>query len=346
MNPSDRPKPVRCFILAMPEASPAVVYSLHEVLGSVGGIWHGLTGQAETGPTFEVKIVSSSGRAFISTQGIPVQPDAAFDVSGVADIVIVPDMMVSPVEDPRGRWAEEINWLKLQADGGACIASVCSGSLLLACAGFLEDHRATTHWAFGDLFRRFFPRVLLQTDQVLVVEGPQGSLVTSGGSASWADMALYLIERFSSRENAVHAKKIFLLGDRSDGQLPFAAMAPVHTHDDAVIWNCQEWIADNYRTDLPVARMIEVSGLSARTFKRRFRKATGYTPIDYVQRLRIEEAKQIIETGQMPLDEVGYEVGYEDPSYFRRLFKRLAGITPASYRKRYKHVASAVAPSE
>ena len=150
---------------------------------------------------------------------------------------------------------------------------------------------------------------------------------------------MYLLERFCGREAAIRTAKLFLLGDRSDGQLPFTAMTRPRQHDDAIIASCQSWIAENYIVASPVTRMIELSGLPERTFKRRFRRATGYTPIAYVQTLRVEEAKQMFETMAMAADAIGRDVGYEDPASFRRIFKRLVGVTPARYRQRVRKFA-------
>ena len=134
--------------------------------------------------------------------------------------------------------------------------------------------------------------------------------------------------------------KVFLLSGHEDGQLPFKAMNRRIDTSDAVIGECQSWIAENYRADHPVQRMAERSGLNPRTFARRFRAATGYQPIDYVQALRIEEAKQMLETEELGLDEIAGEVGYGDPASFRRLFKRRAGLTPAAYRRKFRGIAT------
>ena len=135
--------------------------------------------------------------------------------------------------------------------------------------------------------------------------------------------------------------KIFLIGDRSEGQLPYAAMVRPRPHGDQVIADCQTWIADHYAAPNPVSRMVERSGLPERSFKRRFSAATGFKPVAYVQTLRIEEAKQQLETTDWPTDRIGAAVGYEDPASFRRLFKRQTGITPARYRQRFRGVSRA-----
>ena len=133
---------------------------------------------------------------------------------------------------------------------------------------------------------------------------------------------------------------MFLLGDRSEGQLPFAAMIRPRRHTDAIVEQCQTWIAEHYEVANPVTRVTEFSGLTPRTFKRRFQAATGYTPIEYVQTLRIEEAKQLLEATDVQTDRIGAEVGYEDPASFRRLFKRITGVTPARYRQRFRLISA------
>ena len=134
----------------------------------------------------------------------------------------------------------------------------------------------------------------------------------------------------------MHAAKVFLLGDHSDGQLPFAAMIRPHHHEDAVIDRCQSWIAANYAAASPVERMIQYSGLAPRTFKRRIRAATGYAPLDYVQLLRLEEAKHLLETTDLPIDTVSMKIGYEEAAFFWRLFRRHAGITPSRSRQWFR----------
>jgi transcriptional regulator GlxA family with amidase domain len=152
---------------------------------------------------------------------------------------------------------------------------------------------------------------------------------------SWQDLALYLITHFGGHKQAVLTAKAFLIGDRSDGQRFFAIMAPRVQQSDRVIADSQAWIAQTYTCENPVARMAARAGLTSRTFARRFRASTGYEPMDYVQSLRIEEAKQLLETEDLNVEDVGHAVGYEDPTSFRRLFKRKAGLTPAAYRRKF-----------
>src|SRR5690606_16268914 len=153
---------------------------------------------------------------------------------------------------------------------------------------------------------------------------------------SWQDLALFLIARLVSPEEAMHVARLHLLDWHHVGQQPFAALTRTRHVDDALIAKCQEWIARNYEKSSPVAAMVTLSGLAERSSKRRFARAPGVTPREYVQTLRLEEAKHLLETSEVPVEEVAQQVGYEDASFFGRLFRRKVGLTPAQYRKRFR----------
>ena len=160
-------------------------------------------------------------------------------------------------------------------------------------------------------------------------------IIKAGGGSSWQDLALYLIARFVGLKEAMEVAKVYMLQWHDMGQQPFAALMGFRQTDDAVINRCQEWAATHYRSHSPVAAMTEWSGLAERSFVRRFTKATGMKPLDYVHALRLEEAKQMLETGDLPVEAIANEVGYEDTSFFGRLFRRKVGLTPAQYRLRF-----------
>ena len=181
----------------------------------------------------------------------------------------------------------------------------------------------------------------MRKDSVLCLSDEHAGIVTAGAVTAWQDLAIYLIARFCGQQQAVRTAKVFLLATHEEGQLPFSALNRRVDTSDRPIAECQSWIAENYWTTNPVRRMIERSGLTPRTFARRFHAATGYQPIEYVQALRVEEAKQILETEELGIDEVAAAVGYDDPASFRRVFKRKAGLTPAAYRRKFAGLASA-----
>jgi len=327
-------------ILAAAETSPSVLYGLYDVLYSVGAVYPDMTIGKPGADALDVRIVAAGSAPFRCAGNVVVEPHAAVDGIHRADAVIVCDMYTPVTTPPRGKYRREQEWLRRMHSGGALICSVCSGSVVLAEAGLLDGRDAAAHWAYDDLFRRFYPSVQMRRDAVLCLSGESDGIVTAGAVTAWQDLAIYLIARFCGRKQAVETAKVFLFGGHEDGQLPYCAMGRRVDDSDAVIGDCQVWIAQNYAAPNPVQRMSERSGLTPRTFARRFRAATGYQPIDYVQSLRVEEAKQMLETTDSGIDEIAGAVGYEDPTSFRRVFKRRAGLTPAAYRRKFKGITA------
>lgn len=327
-------------ILAAPETSPSVLYGLYDVLYTVGAVFPDMTVGEPGEADLDVRIVASRLDAFRCVGNIAVEPHCRFDEIERADAVIVCDLYTPINEPPRGKYPQEMAFLQRLHKGGALVCSVCSGSLLLAEAGLLEGQEAAAHWAYEDLYRRYYPSTKMKKGSVLCLSGEEDRIVTAGAVTAWQDLALYLILRFCGKNAAMETAKVFLLAQHEEGQLPFAAMTQTFGKSDAVVCDCQEWIAKNYHLPNPVQLMTERSGLNPRTFARRFRAATGYQPIDYVQALRVEEAKQILETEDRTVDDVAAAVGYEDPTSFRRIFKRRSGLTPAAYRRKFQQIAA------
>jgi transcriptional regulator GlxA family with amidase domain len=271
--------------------------------------------------------------------GVRILPDE--EGAAVPDVVCVPEVAVAPDALLSESHAAEISWLRRCYEAGAIVATACSGAMLLAETGLLNGAEATTHWAYCDALASY-PGVRVYPNRALVVSGEGGRLIMAGGGTSWEDLALYLVARLVSVEEAMHIAKLFLIDWHDVGQLPFAALARNRQVDDAVIARCQGWIAQHYDEASPVAAMIRQSGLIERTFNRRFKQATGLTPIEYAHTLRLEEAKQLLESGDEPVEAVATEVGYEDAAFFGRLFRRKVGVTPAQYRKRFRGLRKAL----
>lgn len=333
------PNKVSVCLVAVPEVAAWVVHGFYEVMSFVGPGWGYLTGWPMQPGRMVPKIVAESREIIRNGTGISITPDLTFDEAKRANIVVVCDLGIRFDEDTRDRWPAAVAWLKKQHAQGAVICSACTGSLMLAEAGLLDGEEATCHWAATEAMRSRYPDVRLRPERVLVTSGADHRLVTAGATASWTDLALYLVARFCGEEEARRAAKLFLFGDRTGGQLPFTARVRPRQHDDAAIAAAQAWIADNYAEANPVAGMTAASGLTARTFKRRFEAATGYAPLDYVLSLRMEEAKQVLETSEAAIDDVASEVGYTEPAAFRRIFKRATGISPLQYRQKFRWVA-------
>jgi transcriptional regulator GlxA family with amidase domain len=229
-----------------------------------------------------------------------------------------------------------VNWLSDMQTQGAMLCSACSGVLLLAETGLLEGKEATIHWAYARTFRHNFPDVHLRLEKVLVAVGERQQFVMSGASASWHDLVFCLVARHVGPTAAQSIAKFMLLQRHVDGQAGYVVFeAPTHREDAAVL-DTQKWLDEYFTVAAPVEEMVRRSGLAERSFKRRLKKATGYSPIAYVQHVRIEEAKRRLERTDEPIEEISWAVGYEDPAFFRRLFKRITRITPGTYRRKFR----------
>ncbi len=338
MTTDQRP---RIALFAAPETSASVLYGLYDVLLSVGPMWPDMTGAEPADALLEVLIVAASKEPFRCFGNILVEPHAAIADIDAADAVIVCDMYTPIDTPPRGRFAAEAAWLRRLHEGGTTVASVCTGSLLLAESGLLDGRSCTGHWAYRDLFQSAYPGIRFAPEAILDLSGERQGLITAGGVTAWQDLALHLIARLCGPEHASRTAKVYLLAGHEDGQLPFSAMERRVRTSDAAIRDCLAWIEDGLATPNPVTAMAERSGLTSRTFARRFQLATGQRPIDYVHALRIERARLLLETGRDGVDDVGFAVGYEDPTFFRRLFKRTTGMTPAAYRRKYAPIVAA-----
>ncbi len=336
--------PTRISIVATPHSSVSPVTGLYETLQGVGGLTAPEDKRADRRNPFEVEIVAERAGEIESVSGLAITAHRAVDEVNDVDIVIVPSMEFGREgEWPSGRYPKLIHWLRERYDGGATVCSACTGANLTAEAGLLDDNEATIHWMSENSFRRRHPRVLLRPTEVLVISGEGGRLITSGAATAWHDLALHLIASHVGPATAQAMARFMLWEWHRDGQAAFRVFNPPTDHGDAAVLAAQRGIADNFAVAAPVEEMTRWSGLAPRTFKRRFKEATGQTPIAYVQRIRVEQAKRLLETTDQPVEEISWGVGYEDPASFRRLFRRLTGLTPGAYRQRFQ--IPAVAPS-
>ena len=320
-------------------AGTSVLFSILDVLASVGRDWEMLHGLPVQVPAFNVSLRTVDGAPYWDVNGRKITPDAMLSEAPEPDLVIVPDLHF----DPNAGLPEDLkpvaDWLRATHESGAIVTSVCSGAVLLGAAVLLDGKEATTHWGFADMLGREFPEVKVCRDRILVPAGEGHRVVTAGGASAWADLMLYLIGRFAGADEARRIAKIYLIDPHLDGQLTYASLTSARQHDDQLIAQAQVWAAQHFDTPSPVAAMAEQSGMTERGFHRRFKKTTGQAPGDYIQTLRIEEAKQLLETTTAPIDEVAAEVGYSEPSSFRSAFRKRVGISASAYRKKWQALA-------
>jgi transcriptional regulator GlxA family with amidase domain len=327
---------VHVSIPVFPECDPSIVYGVFDTLWAAGRVWDNIKGGSREGAMFEPRLIGAEAGPLKLITGVSILPQDTIDQVDKTDVVFVPNVMLSPSRGPDRLDRRLIDWIKRMHLQGAHLYGACGGSLVIAETGLLDGGEATTHWAYAPLFRSHFPNVTLHVDRILVQSGPGHSLVCSGGASSWQDLALLLVSKRGGTEEAIRMSKLFLYQWHREGQLPYASLIENVDHGDAVIVTCQQWVAQNYRRADTVTEMVQQSGLPKRTFDRRFRAATGYSPLAYVQALRIEEAKQMLEKGSDPVDSVGRNVGYEDAASFRRLFRRITGMAPGDYRRKFQ----------
>lgn len=341
MKKSPNNCPVKVLIVAVPETAGSALYGMLDVLSAAGNIWQTLVRTEPAKNLFDVRIIAPTGEAFTCGNRIPVAPDFSVADDPGCDILILPELWLGPDEDIHGRHVALLEWIRRKYKEGATLYTACSGSVMLAETGLLDGCEATSHWGYQDLFRKRYPKVRFQAEPNLVFADAQGRIVTAGGTTSWHDLAIHIISRHGSPGEALRIATVYLLKWHGEGQLPYATLVRRTPHADSAVRSCEEWLGKHFRRDDAIKRVVELSKIPERTIKRRFKAATGVTLIDYLQNLRIEAAKRLLESGQIPVDEISVKVSYQDPSFFRRLFKRRTGLTPSQYRRMFQPISRA-----
>lgn len=342
---ADGPAPLHISLIAIPEAAISTLSGIYDVLNSFG-LLAGVDPAIPQTPPFKVEIVGERAGRLKLASGLSVDAHRAIGEVAATDIVIAPSILLRGDSWCEGNHPAMVDWLKAMHARGAALCSACSGIFLLAETGLFDGREATVHWGYAAAFRKHFPQVPISPEQVLVVSGTRQELLTSGASMSWHDLVLYLIARHVGVTAAQSVARFFALQWHREGLAPYIVFDGPRDHADSVVLAAQDWLATHFSVGSPVEEMVRRSGLAERTFKRRFTAATGFAPIAYVQRLRIEDAKRRLERTDAPVDEIGWKVGYEDPAFFRRLFKRTTGLTPGAYRKRFQVPGFACAAGE
>jgi transcriptional regulator GlxA family with amidase domain len=326
---------LRVSIVATPTSMVSPVSGLFELLSGVGDFREPRDRGA--GDPFAVEVVAQRAGPLEAESGLTITAHRALAEVGETDILIVPSMAFDEGNRWRtGRDPAVVAWIRRMHAGGAAVCSACTGGMLAAETGLLDGEEATVHWIAEGDFRRLYPDVLLRPERALVVAGDGGRLVTSGAATAWHDLGLYIVARWVGPATAQALARFQLMQWHVDGQEAFGVFDPPTDHGDAAVLSAQRWIGESYAVGAPVEEMASRAGLAPATFKRRFKAATGLTPIAYVQRVRVDRAKRLLETGEEPVERIAWAVGYEDPASFRRLFKRLAGLAPGEYRRRFR----------
>ncbi len=342
MNNPD-PTPIDVIIVTVPETAGSALYGMLDVLLAAGNIWQTLVRADSIDTLFRVRIISPTGEPFTCGNGIPVRPELSVEEYPETQIVILPELWLGPDEHLQGRYPELMGWIRRQHERGASIYSACSGAVMLAETGLLDQCEATSHWGYQDLFRKYYPNVRFRPEPNLAFADPSGRIVTAGGTTSWHDLAIHIISRHCSPGEALRIAKVYLLKWHGEGELPYETLVRNNPHADSVAHTCEKWLEEHFTEQGAIPKVVELANIPERTLKRRFKIATGSSLIERLQDLRVEEAKRLLEASASPVDEISFDVGYEDASFFRRLFKRRTGLTPSQYRRMFKPILTASA---
>jgi transcriptional regulator GlxA family with amidase domain len=229
-----------------------------------------------------------------------------------------------------------IDWIEEQYKNGAEIASICTGAFLLAASGLLDGKTCSTHWAAAANFKKMFPKVNLQTDRLITDEK---GIYTNGGAYSFLNLMIYLVEKYFDRPTAIYCSKVFQIEMDRQSQSAFTIFTGQKQHGDEMVKKAQDYIETKLDEKISIEQLSSRFAVGRRNFDRRFIKATGNTPLEYAQRVKIESAKKFLETSRKTINEVMYEVGYSDVKAFREVFRKITGMSPLEYRARYNKEA-------
>ncbi len=321
---------MRIAIINYPDAVPTCVTGPADIWNGMVRMYPLLTGIALK-TSIEVDFVTSSGTVMYATPS-RAEGQKKLRRTDVYQLVIVPAMRFEKIDLVLQREQAMIKWLQQQYSQGAELASICVGAFLLAATGLLTGKKATTNWLFADRFRKQYPMVDMTDDRVIV---DQGRLYSCGGAFSFTSFMIYLIEKLCGHEEAITASKILMINVHEQPQSSFSIFRFQHEHADDVIAQAQQFIEKNYRQALTLDLLAARCNMSVRNFIRRFEQATSNTPLEYLQRVRVEAAKKMLESRKGGVEQVASRCGYEDSDYFRKIFKRYVSMTPRAYQEKY-----------
>jgi transcriptional regulator GlxA family with amidase domain len=280
---------------------------------------------------FNIQLAGTSKKVDFYDGLFSVTPHADIAEISKTNLIIIPSLNHNYQKAVKGNKLL-IDWIAKQYKNGAEIASICTGAFLLASSGLLDGRNCSTHWAAADSFRSMFPKVNLQADKLITDEN---GIYTNGGAYSFLNLMIYLVEKYYDRQTAIFCSKVFQIEMDRQSQSGFIIFKGQKLHGDEMVQQAQAYIEKNLEERISIEHLSSKFAVGRRNFDRRFIKATGNTPIEYSQRVKIESAKRAFETSRKTINEVMYEVGYSDVKAFREVFRKITGMSPLEYRGKY-----------
>ena len=315
-------------------SSVACIVGSYEILSRANAYWKSL-GNKEL---YTIQIVGINEKADFEEGLFMVKPHATITDIKKTNLIIIPSL-ARDYETAVGGNKRMIDWIMQQYKDGAEVATMCTGAFMLAATGILDGKNCSTHWSSENTFKTLFPDVNLQTNKLITDEN---GIYTNGGAYSFLNLLIYLVEKYYNRETAIYCSKIFQIEIDRQHQSVFSIFSGQKLHDDEDVKKAQEYIENKIDEKISIEDLSAKLAVGRRNFDRRFIKATGNTPLEYAQRVKIEAAKKSFETSRKTINEVMYDVGYSDIKAFREVFRKITGMSPLEYRSRYNKDAMAV----
>lgn len=284
---------------------------------------------------FKIELAGISKKVEFYDGLFTVKPHVHISDITKTDLIIIPSLNHNYNKAVAGNQLL-VDWIEQQYHGGAEVASICTGAFLLAASGLIDGKTCSTHWSAAENFRVMFPKVNLETDKLITDEN---GIYTNGGAYSFLNLIIYLVEKYYDRQTAIFCSKVFQIEMDRHSQSPFIIFKGQKQHSDEMVQKAQAYIESSPGEKISVEQLSSKFSVGRRNFDRRFIKATGNTPVEYAQRVKIEAAKKAFENGNKTINEVMYQVGYSDPKAFREVFRKITGMSPLEYRTKYNKEA-------
>lgn len=281
---------------------------------------------------FKIELVGATKTHFLNNNFLSIKHQVVISEIDKTNLIIIPATLIRSYEMASTNNRLLIDWVNKQFKLGAEVASMCAGSFMLASSGILSGKTCSTHWALAEKFTELYPDVNLQTDKLITDEN---GIYTNGGAYSFLHLLMYLVEKFYDRQTVIHCAKYFQIDLDRNLQAEFSIFNGHKNHNDEAILIAQIFLEENYQDKISIEKLASDLSIGRRNFDRRFIKATGLTPIDYLQRVKTEAAKKLFETTRKTVSEIMYEVGYNDAKAFREVFCRVTGLSPLDYKLKY-----------
>ena len=326
---------IKVGIIAYENCTSSMILGMMDILSLANAQWPHFNPSSPAGEfLFHIEIVTLSGKPVRSFNQYSITPHSSAKQLSNYDIIYVPGFLGDP-EQVIGQQREVIAWLKQQFASGRKLIAACNGNLLLAETGLLDGKKATTHWSLIHFFSHRYTRIALKPEKIIVDEG---DIISAAGVSAYMNLGIYLVAKYGSPELASHCSKIFLVDSGRKVQTPYFVFTSPKNHGDEEIVKIQDWLETNFKKPVSIDTLTKTFNLSRRTLSRRFKTATGDTPLEYLQRLRIENAKRLLETSSHTFSEITWDVGYNDISSFQRLFSKSTGLSPGAYRRKFSMI--------